>query len=453
MSDELEEALQEVQAGKRASLYLLWGEEYLVRKGAEELVKLLLPDAAMGLSYAVLDGASPRELAQELATLPLFPGPKVVLTRDPEFLAPKRGRGDALGKAREAWKAGRRKEGARRLLALAARAGWTAADIDPANRDAPTAEQWQEELNVELGDADLAFLREVASFCREEGITAPEGGDATLVELFAKGLPPGHTLVIAASEVDPKSPVARLAKEEGRVIQRKVAAKLKDLDLTEVTQDALKPYGKKIAPAAAALLKDRCGGNMRLLQSELEKLAQYVDGAVIQESDVDLLVGHAREEEFLELSDALQKRDFEAALSYVEEAMGKGAAPLALLGAVASIVRTLLSNHERLSQLSGGRPPRSYPDFQQRVFPKIEAEAKAAKARVPHPYASFMGMQAAARYSRDELLRALASCAEADLALKLGGGKLVVERLLWTVCGRAGPWDSGLAVVRREQER
>ncbi|MFL5351557.1 MAG: DNA polymerase III subunit delta, partial [Archangium sp.] len=131
MSADIEDVLDEVKAGKVHPLYLLWGEEYLVRRGADELVKALLPDASAGLNFAVLDAGSPREVASELATLPLFPGRKVVLVRDPEFLAPKKGRGDALGKAREAWKAGKRKEGARRLLALAARAGWGVDQLDP----------------------------------------------------------------------------------------------------------------------------------------------------------------------------------------------------------------------------------------------------------------------------------------------------------------------------------
>ena len=42
-------------------------------------------------------------------------GRKVVLVHDPEFLAPKKARGDGLAKSREAWRAGRRKEAARRL--------------------------------------------------------------------------------------------------------------------------------------------------------------------------------------------------------------------------------------------------------------------------------------------------------------------------------------------------
>ena len=124
-----------------------------------------------------------------------------------------------------------------------------------------------------------------------------------------------------------------------------------------------------------------------------------------------------------------------------------------MLGSIAGIVRTMLMNFERMAALSDGKPPRSYQDFQARIWPKIEAETKAAKTKLPHPYAAFMGMQAAAGYGRQELLRGLVACAEADLALKLGGDKLVLERLLWTLCGKAAAWESGMHLVRRENER
>ena len=132
---------------------------------------------------------------------------------------------------------------------------------------------------------------------------------------------------------------------------------------------------------------------------------------------------------------------------------GQGAHPLQLLSSVASIVRAMLTNFERINRLSGGKLPRNYNDFQARVFPALEAEAKANKSKVPHPYAAFMSVQSAMGYGRQELLRGLVACAEADLALKLGGDVLVLERLLWTLCGKAAAWDSQMHVIRREQER
>ncbi len=437
MTSALDEVLSEVEDGIVSPLYLLWGEEFLVRKGADELIRRLLPPNAFGLSYSVLEAASPAEVAQDLATLPLFPGRKVVLIRDPEFLAPKKGRADGLAKAREAWKSGKRKEAARRVLGLAAKAGWQASDLSPSNPQAPTPEHWKQELNIELGEADVAFLREVVAFAEEEKISSPGSDVSPLLDLLEKGLPDTQILVVAATDVDPKNPLVKLVREQGRVIERKVAARLKDLDVSDVVAETLKPFKKRLGSGAEALLKDLCGGNMRLLEMELEKLALHADGPVIAASDVEQLVGRSREEEFLELSNALQQRDLEAALRYVSDGLRQGVHPLQILGAVASILRTLLTNHDRLQRHARGRAPRHFEEFKSRVFPAIEREAQADDQRPPHPYAAFLGMQAASRYERSELMAALVACAEADVALKSSGnGRLVLERLLWTVCRR-----------------
>ncbi|MGO8971031.1 MAG: DNA polymerase III subunit delta [Myxococcaceae bacterium] len=427
--------LAEIRAGTVRPLYLAWGEEYLVRREADALVEALVPGALAGLNLVVLDGASPREVATELATLPLLPGNKVVLLRDPEFLAPKKGRTDALAKARDAWKAGRRKEGARRLLALVARAGWGPQALEPGQPGAPSLEDWREELSVSLAQTDVDFLREVASFIRDERLGAPESDAGALWTLLERGLPSGHALVVAATEVEAKSPLLRLARQGGALLERKLASRLRDLDLSGVTRDFLRPFQKRLGPGAEELLRERVGGNMRLLQSELEKLALHASGAVISRSDVELLVAHTRDEEFLELADALQKRDLPLALAYVDEALAGGAPPLLLLGAIASVVRGLLEAQERMVHLGRGRPPRSFDDFKARLFPAIEREVKAAGGRLPHPYAAFLATLASARYGRGQLRASLLACAEADLALKSsGGGKLVLERLLWTLC-------------------
>lgn len=453
MSDELEDALQELEAGGEAPTYLLAGEEFLVRKAAEQLLARLVPAGVADLNLVTMDAGSPKEIASELATLPMFGGRKVVFVRDPEFLAPKKGRVDALGKARDAWKANRRKEAARRVLSLAARAGWSAQDIDPSASGAPGIEAWSDELGIELAEADVSFLREVKEFCLAEGITAPSGDETALNDWLSSKPGKDQVLVLAVTELEAKHPFVKLVKSHGRFIERKVAAKLKDLDLTQFVNETLTPFKKKLQPQALERLKDRVGGNFRLLESELEKLALHSDGATITARDVDLLVGHARDEEYFELAEAVQKRDLSTALKYIDDALAQGAHAIMLLGSIAGIVRNLLVNFERLTQLSGGKPPRNFQDFQARLWPKIEAEAKANKTRVPHPYASFMGMQAAMGYGRQELLRALVSCAEADLALKLGGDATVLERLVLTLCGKLPAWESGMHTIRREQER
>ena len=84
---------------------------------------------------------------------------------------------------------------------------------------------------------------------------------------------------------------------------------------------------------------------------------------------------------------------------------GNGAHGLQLLGAVASVVRGLLENQDRLDRLAHGSAPRSYDEFKNRVWPAVEKEAKESKGKAPHPYGAFLGMQAAGRYGRSGLLR------------------------------------------------
>jgi DNA polymerase III subunit delta len=277
----------------------------------------------------------------------------------------------------------------------------------------------------------------VAAFCREENITAPEGDATPLLTLFERGLPEGHALLIAATDVDAKNPLVKLAREKGEVDEHKVADNFRRLDLREAAAEFLQPLGKKLGSGAAEVLKDRIGGNMRLLQSELEKLAAYSEGKTISAEDVRLLVAKTREDEFFEAAEVLQKRDLAGAMAWVKDAVGQGKYPLILLGAIASGIRNLLDGHERMRRLGPDAARMSSREFEQKVFPKIEREAREAGRRVPHPYAAYMAAQAAGRYGRDELLDALVACADADVALKSSGsGLLVLESLLLRLLSR-----------------
>lgn len=458
MSDDLDEVLQELEAGGEAPAYLLAGEEFLIRAAAEKLLAKLVPGGTADLNLVTMDVAAPREVAAELATLPMFGGRKVVFLRDPEFLAPKKGRPDALAKARDAWKANRRKEAARRVLSIVSRAGWGLPELE-----SPRGDEWERDLGIALADVDVQFLKEVAQFCAAEGISATSSDEGALLEWLTGKPHQGQVLVIAASDVDGKNALVKAIKDSGRALEFKTVQKLRDFkgqldkgavdQLGDFARQALAAHKKALGAGALETLIDRVGGNFRLLQSELNKLALYSDGNTITKKDVDLLVGHAREDEYFELSDAIQKRDFAAARKYVDDAVAQGNHPLMMLGSIAGIVRAMLASHERVMRHSGGRPPRNYNEFQSRVWPGIEAELKARKAKVPHPFKTFKDMETASQFGRQALLRGLVACAEADLALKLGGEELVLERLLWTLCGKAAAWDSQMHVIRREQER
>jgi DNA polymerase-3 subunit delta len=176
---------------------------------------------------------------------------------------------------------------------------------------------------------------------------------------------------------------------------------------------------------------------MRLVQSELEKLASYVgDRTTIEESDVEELVLRSREDDFFEMSNALYARDAGGLVQYFDRALAQGDIPLRLHAALATSIRRLLEERERCDRRPNPPGRMTYRDFQASEFSFVAESAKAAGKKTPHPFAAYNTMLAALRFSLKELVRAHAALAEADLALKSSAdSKLVLESLAWRVCG------------------
>ena len=265
---------------------------------------------------------------------------------------------------------------------------------------------------------------------KEAAVAPPEN---SLLRLFQEGLPEGNHLLLTQAELDIPPAFEKWLKAHASIQQHAVASKLKDLDVDALVQRSLQPLGKTLSAEAKALLKMRLGSQLRLWVQELEKLALFTEKKRIEVEDVELLVANTREEEFLELSEALQQKNHERALSHVSEALSQGAAPIMLVAAIASVIRSLLLNAQRLNALGEkGTFPKNYGEFQRRVWPKLEARAESGK--LPHPYAVFMGMSAASRFSLASLKRLLVLCAQADLDCKSGRSQFAVETLVRHMC-------------------
>ena len=100
-------------------------------------------------------------------------------------------------------------------------------------------------------------------------------------------------------------------------------------------------HGKAISAEAARLLVELVGTDMGLLDQELAKLAVFVgEGKKIDTGDVDRLVGHSREESVWKLFDLIGVGQTAAALAHLDRLLTQGEEPLALLGAMASKLRS-----------------------------------------------------------------------------------------------------------------
>ena len=436
---DLKQALAEVAAGKARPVYLLHGDEFLCRTAAQEIAEALVPAASRELNLVVLDSAAgPLRVAEELRTLPMFRGTKVVWVQPAEFLAPRKsGRGDPWAKVRELWGAGRRRDAARRLLAMAGRAGFALDDLGRRGQD-----EW-DRAGLPLKSGDGEIVAGVLELAAAEGMAIPEGDTRALEDLLAAGLPPDHHLVVAAEEIDGASALAKLLRAKGLEIERSLQAaagpgKRPDADAGALAQEVLAPYGKTLAPDAARLLVSRVGGDARALASELEKLASYAgDRPRIETKDVLDLVPQAAGEDYFALTNALETRDVKAMLQAIDGELALGAPPLKILGGLAAGVRGLLATRAQLGE-QGVQRGMSFQEFERRVFPKIAEADRRAGRKPSHPFRAYKRAEASLRYRRTELAAALVLCAEADVGLKHGmEGRSWLVRLATAMGGKA----------------
>ena len=414
--------VKEIRAGKPRPVYLFHGEEFLARKAAQEVVDALVDPSQRDLNLSVSDGASVSEVVRDLTTIPMFAGTKVVWLQEPAFLAPKKaGKADQLGRLQELWEQGKKREAARRLLALAQKAG-----LDPTTA---TPADWNSEAGIEAGPEEIRFCQEAAAWAKEEGIVA-QGADLDALEsLLEAGLPAGSHLVISALNVDARLGIVKKIKAAGAELSFRPAGRYEKRDVGALASEFLAPLGKKLGPGAAAALEALVGDDqVRRLHAELEKVALYVgEREVVEAEDVEQVVERSKAVEFL-LTNSLEKRDYAGAMQGLEELLeGGGGLPQAV-ASIATCLRQLLAASEA-TRVTGGR----IPGFGAAARPWVEAY-EAAGLRMPNPNAAKFRAQAASRFEPRQLARLLMRTAETDRAVKTGGGRLYVERLLWEIC-------------------
>ncbi len=104
-----------------------------------------------------------------------------------------------------------------------------------------------------------------------------------------------------------------------------------------------KKQGGSIEPEAAQRLTSLVGGDLRRLNSEINKLITYVDAQrSIAEKDVLLLVSDASTSSVFDLVDALGKRDGQRAAHELHHLLDQGENPLGLLAMIVRQYRLLI---------------------------------------------------------------------------------------------------------------
>lgn len=176
--------------------------------------------------------------------------------------------------------------------------------------------------------------------------------------------------------------------------------------------------GASIERPAADALAVAVGDDLRLLDSELEKLVTYVGNErPIARADVELLVPYAGEANIFAMVDAIGRRDGQTALRLLHGLLDGNAAPLYLLSMIVRQFRILIQVKELSAQ-------------------GLAVSTIARRAGL-HPFVAEKAGRQAMNFSIGQLEVIYAGLLETDLAIKTGRMQdvLALDTLVAALCG------------------
>ncbi len=454
----LEGVLRDIAKGKGAPCCLLYGdEEFLVEEALGKIVDALVPEQDRDLSLFVMDDESGgvHAVCETLLTPSLIPGPKVVVLRKTRLFHSKTSVPELARKIADSVETDL-PAAARTFMDLIDAAGWSLEQLrDEGWRRIPD-EQWREIAGEEGAAEREKWLPRVLEHCIAHGLDerARPGGTEALEELLSSGLPEGHVLIVSADAVDRRKRLFKVMADKGVVLafqQTRSESRRRGL-MMENLREKLARKKKTLSPEAWIVLGRKTGFRLRDSAEALDLLITYTgERAEIGAADVEAVIGRTRDDTVFDLTEALVSGDLRKALASLGDLLYQGVHPLVILAMITREVRFLFHAKVLLhsGRLGGFQPGMDFGRFQRAVYPAAkECEAELGRGSTlagQHPYVIYNALRNAARYSNGELLAHMNRVLAADVAMKSTGQepRLLLERLLIDLCGRAGATRDG----------
>jgi DNA polymerase-3 subunit delta len=448
---------------RQRDLYLIYGEEFLVKEEVRKLVAKVLPNDLRVANLITLDGSNLHlgNLSSMLFTPSLFGGDRVIVVEQTGVFAGRADQRKMASKAIESWKSGRRSTSLTALARLLSSSGIDLGRIQEGN-------DWIGELlgeRVPVDDHEIMIA--IARALIAEGTTIGGGTDEhALDELIRSRFPEGTVLVFTAEAVDTRKKIFKSLSERGTVIEctvreQKYGSGLEKSFFGKHVRNALKQKGKTISPDALEAMYVRSGKGLRRLHGELDKLVAFLgEREKVTAEDVKNVFADFHEAAFFDLTDALRTADIRKCLPALHENLKIVAHPLQTLGVIAAEVRRLMLARELLFTVLR---PSWRPDMSYEVFVPV-----LAKVREEHPgllkksrfrllstsdYPLYLLLKVAQKLPLAKLVGIMEVILEADVMLKstrLGSRspQSILENVVFTLCAAADSGSPGKGSVK-----
>ena len=445
----LEKVLLDLKKGKVAPCYLLYGEEeYLIQESLRDILDLLVPPSDRDFGLFFLDGSEADfDLLRDRLSAPsLLGGRKVVVVKNTEIFQSRENLGDLIQKIRE--NLGENQDKAVRSFQMFLKlSGFAWEDLRGAGWQKISDEQWAGAVEDDPGDDRHTWLPRIVEICAGRAMTS--GGDADLSDSFEKllagGLPAGNCLMLTAEAVDRRKKIFKVIDRTGVVLH---FGKIKETATRETLKSEARKLldgcGKSLTSGAWAALGKKTGFQLRPSLNELQKLVVFAgEKTVIDEEDVETVVGKTKEDRIFDLTNALSEKNAKAALLALQSLLEQGEQPLMILAMISREIRLLLQ--ASILTQSGKLPPvtpgMEFPSFQKNVYPSVSAMAQGMARKEDllvgkHPFVIFNALRHCRRFSCPVLIGYLDELLEMDRAMKSSATdpQLLLERFLIKAC-------------------
>jgi DNA polymerase III delta subunit len=417
------------------SVVLVTGDvEFFVEEAASETARQLAGEGVEVLRFE--DDAPAEAVVDALLNRSLF-SPRRLVELDISRLLGTESPGKLLTQAVEQWEEGT--PAARRKAFKTARALLSALDVAAGSRE-DVAEAVAKRLRRK---AEAGTLVEILKELPEE-----KSSPAALAGALKLLLDRGNDGVIAlATSVNPPAGVGLLKEIEARglVLPASVGEDAGPA-LARLARSRAKERDVSLEGDAIERLAARTDRKPALFAAELEKLLAWAGpGGSIRASDVRENVEDEASEDIYQFYEAVGRRDAGDALARLDRLFSGRAVragkreidrdenrwPVVFLGMLTSELRRMLLIRGVLGGRGGFDAGMPYAAFAARVVPKLSEPVPpfsvspfAAQGGTVSGWIWYMAAQRAARYSEEELARALARAADVDVKLKSSAAEL-----------------------------
>ena len=446
----LEKVIADLNKGIIAPCYLLYGEEeYLINGTLQQMLDTMIPEADRDFGLFLLDGDNTDfdSLMDNLLTPSLLGGRKVIVVRNTTLFQSRENLTDLISKIRVNMDE-RPQKAAKYFLVFLKLAGFAWEDVQGTGWSKITDEQWHKVVEGDVGDDRTKWLPKIIDICTSLGLTSTGIDDKAeqLGELIAQGFTAGNCLILTAETVDKRKKIFKIIAETGEAVYfgKTLKESAQKENLIKEAQKLLQNYDKKLTAAAWTALGKKTGWELRRSMMELEKLIFFVgDRHIIEENDVDEVVGKTKEESIFDLTSALGEKNQLAALTALKALLDQGMHHLMILSMLIREIRFLLQTRIlvdakklplfKISMEFGWFQKNVYPTLDEMTQPFVKIDGLIFSQ---HPFVVYNAWRNCGRFSYRNLVNFLDELLEIDRAFKSSATdpQLLLESFLIKAC-------------------